>query len=159
VLALSRQPPLRALLARAFHVAPAVFGSSGGAATASFAPIPPARAAADRATVAWTASAGRLAVAGGQDPVRLLGRMTASPSSPSDDERTRRVLTSLGAGVGFAALARPLRLGLTPRTSPLPLPSAPLVLAGGARAGVFWATADIADEVFTEGVRLSGGLF
>ena len=137
-----------------FGWGPAAFGApAGGASEATF-PRLDGPAGVPRG-FAWTVQNGRLDAAVGADPRRLLGESIAPTSILGSAARAARVLSQLGEGVTFALLAEPLRLGRMGSTSP----SAPVVVAGGRRAGIAWARVVVADPILTEGVRLGGGLF
>jgi hypothetical protein len=161
--ALSKRPPLRTLLEGAFHVGPAVFDpDAGGVSSATFSPVDGGRSpngpnghASGSPGAAWSVNQGELSLVVGPEPLRRMSQAAPTPPLQADDPRTARVLSAVGEGVAWALLAQPLRFGRTGAAAP----SAPLVVAGGARAGGLWARVDVADELFAEGVRLGGGLF
>jgi hypothetical protein len=158
--ALSKRPPLRTLLEGPLHVGPAVFGpDTGGVSSATFSPVDGRRApnAPNGSPGAvWSVEGDRLSLVVGPEPLRRMTQAAApTPPMQADDARTARVLSAVGEGVAWALLAQPLRFGRTGAAAP----SAPFVVAGGARAGGLWARVDVADELFAEGVRLGGGLF
>jgi hypothetical protein len=161
--ALSKRPPLRTLLEGAFHVGPAVFDpDGGGVSSATFSRVDGGRSpnvpnghASGSPGAAWSVNQGELSLVVGPEPLRRMVQAAPTPPLQADDPRTARVLSAVGEGVAWALLAQPLRFGRTGAAAP----SAPLVVAGGARAGGLWARVDVADELFAEGVRLGGGLF
>jgi hypothetical protein len=147
VVALARLPPLGRLLKGWLDLRLVKFDATASEGQASFAG---SAANARSPGVAWTANDGQLSLATGNDPHAVLDAPAVSLEGPA-----ATLVAGVGAGVTFALLARPLRLG---RLGAL-APSAPVLVAAGERGGTSWLRVALADSLLTEGVRLGGGLF